>query len=114
MRSVAFDSPRDGTIHLLYPETEVERAIGASRGLPRPYAGVLFSFSPPVLATMTMEKTPMALQIAFVGPDRVVYSVYDAPARSGLYTGHKPTRWVIETFLMWHVLRVGDRLVLPP
>lgn len=108
MRKTMIYTPRGDHHHLLVPETEAEKQHGANGGIPRPYSGILFNFDPPRIATMTMERTPMALQIAFIGPDQVVHYVADARARSGLYVSHKPSRWVVETFLPWHVLKVGD------
>jgi uncharacterized membrane protein (UPF0127 family) len=110
MRKTVLITPSGETHHLLVPETEAEMQHGANGGLPPPYTGIVFNFVPPKIATMTMEKTPMALQIAFVSPDRVVHYVVDAKARSGLYTSHLPSRWVIETFGAHHALRVGDRI----
>jgi len=107
MRKTVLVTPRE-RVHLLVPETEIERVTGANGGIPRPYAGLVFNFDPPKIATMTMRKTPMALQIAFVSPQGVVHTVYDAKARSGLYSSPLLTRWVIETFLPWHVLQHGD------
>ena len=108
MRETALLTPRVALL-LLVTETEAERSIGANRGIPRPYAGLLFDFDPtsgPV--SMTMVETPMPLQISFIGPDRVVHTVFRAPARSGIYTGRLPTRWVVETLA--ETLRVGDRV----
>jgi uncharacterized membrane protein (UPF0127 family) len=107
MRETALLTPR-GSLLLLVPETEAERTVGANRGIPRPYAGLLFNFEPSEVPTMTMVETPMALQISFIGPDRVVHTVFRAPARSGIYTGRRLTRWVVET--PGETLRVGDRV----
>jgi uncharacterized membrane protein (UPF0127 family) len=110
MRRTILITP-DGERHrLLVPETEAERTLGANGGIRRPYVGLLFNFDPPQIATMTMEKTPMALQIAFVSPYQNVTYVVDARARSGLYTSPRPARWVIETFGAWHLLKVGDQV----
>lgn len=111
MRRTAIITPRDGRILLLVPETPEEMQCGANGGIPKPFTGLVFNYDPPAIATMTMKKTPMALQIAFVGPDRIVHYVHEAPARSGLYMAPKPARWVIETFLPWHVFQVGDEVV---
>lgn len=110
MRRTTLITPRNEHHQLMVPETDAEKQLGANGGIPRPFSGLVFNFDPPQIATMTMEKTPMGLQIAFVGPDHVVHYVVDAKRRSGLYTSHLPSRWVIETFVMWQVLRVGDRV----
>lgn len=110
MRRTMLVTPSGSRLPLRVPETEAERTIGMNAGSPRPWSGMVFNFDPPTTPVMTMEETPMALQIAFVGPDRVVHTVYQAPPYSGLYASTKPTRWVIETFLVWNVLKVGDRV----
>lgn len=93
---------------LLVAETVAERVHGMNSGAPRPYSGMVFHFDPKSIATMTMERTTLPLQIAFVGPNRIVHTVYDAPPLSGTYSSPLPTRWVIET--MWNVLNTGDRV----
>ncbi len=110
MRHATLLTPRNGTITVLVPETQQERERGANVGLPRPYSGLLFDFVTPTDPVMTMAKAPMALQLAYVGPDRRVHTVQTAPARSGTYRSGKPTRWVIETFAMWNLYRPGDLL----
>jgi uncharacterized membrane protein (UPF0127 family) len=110
MRKTVLITPDNRRLPLLVPETETERTVGANGGIQRPYAGLIFNFDPPSIATMTMKKTPMALQIAFVGSDQIVHTIQDAPARSGTHTSSAPARWVIETLLPWRVLKVGDRV----
>jgi uncharacterized membrane protein (UPF0127 family) len=110
MRQTVLIAPNGERYQLLVPETDAEKQLGANGGIPRPYAGILFNFDPPKIATMTMEKTPFALQIAFVSPDQTVHYIVDARAHSGLYTSHLPSRWVIETFVMWRAFKVGDRV----
>ncbi len=110
MRETVLITPRNGNLPLLVPETEAERVHGMNSGVYRPHGGMIFNFDPPSIASMTMEKTPMALQIAFVGPDRLVHTVYNAFPFSGIYSSPSLTRWVIETPAAWHVLHVGDRV----
>jgi uncharacterized membrane protein (UPF0127 family) len=111
MRETAIELPNRWRIYLLVPETEVERVRGMNDYVrPSPYTGMVFNFDPPQVATMTMEQTPMPLRISFVGPDRIVHTVHDAPAFSGVYTSRKPARWVIETIAPQQlgILKVGD------
>lgn len=110
MRETVLITPRDGNLPLLAPETEAERAHGMNSGVHRPHGGMIFNFNPPVWARMTMAETPMALQIAFVSPNQIVHTVHTAEPFSGVYTGVQPSRWVIETFASWQLLRVGDRV----
>jgi uncharacterized membrane protein (UPF0127 family) len=110
MRRTVLIAPGDRKIRLLVPETEAERIAGVNTGVPAPFGGMIFNFDPPSIATMTMEKTPRALQILFVGSDRVVHTVRHAPPFSGWYAGSKPTRWVIELTNAWNVLKRGDRV----
>jgi uncharacterized membrane protein (UPF0127 family) len=95
-------------MHMLVPETEAERVTGANRGL-RSYDGFVFNFVPTTAAIMTMKDTPFPLKIAFVGPDYVVHTIYDAPAHSGYYKSDQLTQWVVE-FVEKNALRKGDRI----
>jgi len=114
MRKTTLVAPNGNEIHLLVPETRSEREHGMNIGMTaRPYAGMLFNFEPPTAAArMTMERTPIPLQIAFVGPDRIVHTVYAAAPASGVFTQREGelTRWVVETYGPWNLLKVGDRI----
>lgn len=105
---------RRGDLRLLVPTTPTERQIGMNHGTPRPFVGMVFNFDPPSIPVMTMEETAFPLQIAFLGPDRVVHTVHDAPPRSGRYSTSAITRWVIETYAALRLLRVGDRVDFAP
>lgn len=110
MRRTILIAPNGNEIHLLVPETQSERAYGMKGGMtPHPYTGMLFNFDPPqTWPQMTMKGVPISLQIAMIGPDRVVHTVHDAWADSSLYSSPKLTRWVVETYGPWHLLKVGD------
>lgn len=95
---------------VLVPETERERQIGMNHGCRAPFVGMAFRFDPPTLATMTMEQTPRALFICFVGPDGHVHQVNGAPAFSGLHRSGRPVSWVIETTA--RILVPGDMVVV--
>lgn len=82
-------------LRLLVPETEQERRVGLSRGLAPGYDGMVFTFSPPSIARMTMRYTALDLQIAFVSSD-VVREVRRAPAHSGEWSSSGRCERVIE------------------
>lgn len=114
MRRTVLVAPSGNKIHLLVPETDIEREHGMNSGMTsRPYAGMIFNFDPPTrTARMTMERTPVPLQIAFVGPDHIVHTLYQAGPHTGIYEQNdgKITRWVVETYGPWKLLRLGDRV----
>lgn len=113
MRKTRISTPLLRRALFFVAEHEREHVDGLNGGPVPGYAGMVFNFDPPVISPrMTMVATPMSLQLAFVGPDRIVRSVHDAPAFSGVYThaAPEPIRWVIETYDPWKLLRVGDRV----
>lgn len=95
---------------VLLPETEQERVVGLSRGMPRPYWGMVFMFEPPAVARMTMEDTAVPLQIGFVDEDMVIRTVHHAGAHSGIWTSPVRCRCVIEVPPGIPQLKVGSRV----
>lgn len=109
---VVLRPPVGRPLRLLLMETPHEMSWGANGGIPFGYDGLLFSFDPPVIPTMTMRRTPLPLRILFVGPDHVVHTMHDAKAHSGDYTTDRPTRWVVELPVASCALTLGDALRL--
>lgn len=95
-------------LSVLVPETSAEFRDGVNTRDFRGYDGMLFDYRSPQLVAITMEQTPIPLQLTFFGADRLAHTVIAAPPFSGIYRANWPSRWVMETRTPTY--RVGDEL----
>ena len=79
-------------------------------------AGMLFVFPSDVDYAFWMQNTPIALSIAFIGPDGRILDLQDmAPESTDLHVPAAPYRYALEVnqgYFARHGLRVGDRAEL--
>ena len=99
------------------------RGLGGRAALP-PDGGMLFvyDFDTPAPRTYWMKDCLIALDIAFIGPDRRILNVATLPAGAGLpepqiarADSRGPASWVLETGAGWfarHGLGAGDEVDL--
>lgn len=97
------------------------RGLGGRAALPSD-GGMLFVYDAPAPRTYWMKDCLIALDIAFIGPDRRILNVATLPPGAGLpemriakADSVGPARWVLETADGWfarHGLGVGDEVDL--